>query len=250
MGFLDDAFDVYKKAVGYGVSAMPVVPGNPGSGNLGTLNAIRNFAGDQLGLKNEGPSAPPQQQSRGGGGGGMGLGKHPILRYIMRTNPEVTSLDQARKIRDNYRMDQLLPGLADFARQETGTPDPNTMQMFFAKTVQPYLQQANQQYQQGADAGYAAMQKILSNSASSPGLDIIKQFLPVQQAGVQQMGAALDAATRTGPAYDALLNQLNENIQQQQRAAYLAQVAAAGGGGQQQQGSSFGQAVVAGAQPK
>lgn len=197
-----------------------------------------------------------QQEKQGGGQGGgggrkqMGGEKHPILRYIQRQNPGM-SLKEARKIRNDYSLEQQAPGLADFARQQTGQPDPNTMQMFFAKTVQPYLQQTANQFNAGAQAGTQAMRSILSGAEASgggsPAIDVLKQWLPVQQAGQMQQGAALDAATRTAPMYDALLNQLNENIQQQQRTQYYQQALAAGGGAAQQNPNDIGASVVSGA---
>lgn len=247
MSLFDDAVDAYKTVVGTAVKHVPLgPPGTPAA--LFTpdmIGRIRNGIGEVTGWNNE-PDPVAQQAAAARGGGNRGVSKQPILDFIMRTNPSVTSKRQARQIRDDFTLDRQLPGLADYARSATGQPDPNTMQMFFAKTVQPYLEQTNQRMKADANAGYLAMQNILSGAAGSPALDVVKAFLPMQQAGVMQQADALDAATRTAPAYDALLNALNENIQQQQRAAYYQQALAASGGQQQNQPSAYAQALAGG----
>lgn len=169
----------------------------------------------------------------------------PVLDYIRRQNPELSKGD-ARSLLHDFRQQAANPGLSEFITQNTNKVDPNTMQMFFAKTVQPYLNQVSNQYQAGGNAGIAAMQNILAqgqaSGGGSPALDVLKQFLPVQAAGNQQMNAALGAATATAPYYDQLLSQLQKNIEQQQTSQYYQQqaAAAAAAGGGQQQGSSVG----------
>lgn len=200
-------------------------PGNPF--NLGHAARLYNaFQEDD-----EGPSLPPKVPQRGGGGGGGGGGgkkqPNPIVQFIRSENPDLSRHD-AKHLFNQFQAQQMNPGLAEFVQSKTNKPDPNTMQMFFAQTVAPYLKQTSQQFQGGAQAGTDAMQKILGGAAPSPAIDVLKQFLPLQQAGNQQLGAAYDAATVTAPYYDQLLSQLQENIAQQQRTQYYNQQLAAG----------------------
>jgi hypothetical protein len=157
---------------------------------------------------------------------------------------------EAKRIFRQYQVNQAAPGLGEFVQSQTNRPNPNVMQMFYANTVAPYLAQTQEKFQTGALAGTAAMQNILSGAAPSPAIDVLKQWLPVDAAGQQQMGAALEAATVTAPYYDQLLTQLQENIAQQQRTQFYNQQLAAGGVAQEAAAPSFGEQLKAEAAAK
>lgn len=184
--------------------------------------------------------------SAGGGGGGSGPRRDPVLGFIRSQVPGM-SKKEARKLFNQYQVQQAAPGLSEFVQSRVNTPNPNVMQMFYANTVAPYLKETQAQYQQGAKAGTDAMQQILSGAAPSPAIDVLKSFLPLQAAGDQKMGAALEAATVTAPYYDQLLTQLQENIAQQQRTQFYNQQLAASGGAAAGGAQSFGAQVAAGA---
>lgn len=162
---------------------------------------------------------------------GVNTGRHGVapaaVRFVRSQNPELSRKEAARLVKQ-FRVQQKNPGLAEFVQSQTNKVDPNTMQMFFQQTVAPYLKQTSQQYQQGAQAGTNAMQSILAGAAPSPAIDVLKSFLPLQQAGNMQMGAALEGAAITAPYYDQLMSQLQENIAQQQRTQFYNQQTAAG----------------------
>lgn len=190
-------------------------------------------------------STPPRdvvvdqvERTRGGGGRRHG-GPTPVMDYLMSQDPSLKP-HQARMLARQFKQEQANPALAMFAQQNTNKPDPNTMQMFFAQTVAPYLKGVGQQMQAGQDAGVSALEHILTNSKDSPGLDVIRKWLPAQKAGGQALNAALQGATVTAPYYDQLLNQLQEGISQQQRSqAMMQQLAVAPT--QQATGPTFGQ---------
>lgn len=163
----------------------------------------------------------PQYNGGGGAGGG---GRHPVLEYIQSKSPGM-SQHEARKLLTQFRQEKANPGLADFISSQSPNADRNGMgmQMFFNKTVAPYLKQTADQYNVGAAAGTAAMQNILAGAAPSPAIDVLKQWLPVQQAGNQQMGAALQGAAVSGPYYDEMMRQLQENIKEQQQTQFYDQ---------------------------
>lgn len=239
-GFLGDLEEGLRNAVGATVAA-------PFAGPLPAAYGIYKGFSDGQG----GGGAPSGGGGGGGGGhqpGGWDPAHHPVHAAIdyIRSQAPGTDRHTARKLLGQYQIDQAQPGLADFVRTQTGAPDPNAMQMFFQQTVAPYLKQTQAQYQEGAKAGTAAMQHILAGAAPSPAIDVLKSYLPLQQAGAQKMGAAMEAATVTAPYYDQLLQQLQSNIKEQEQAQFYSRQAAAAGGVGATSGPSFGQQVAAG----
>lgn len=231
--FIGDLGKAYESVVRQGSGVLPITPGGP---PLALVKQLKDtvFPADE-------PVAPAPLRRPTGAGKGSGGGNkpNPLLRYVRRQNPDLSRREAKQLVRD-FRVQSANPGLSEFVQSQTNKVDPNTMQMFFAQTVAPYLKQTQQQFQTGATAGTEAMKNILSGAAPSPAIDVLKQWLPVEQAGNQKMGAALEAATITAPYYDQLLSQLQENIAQQQRTQFTQQQIAAGGVAAESAEPSFG----------
>lgn len=142
------------------------------------------------------------------------------------------SADKASEIWHAYRAKQKYPGLSSFVQGQKGA-DPASFQTFYAQAIQPYLQQASDQYTSGANAGYDAMAKILSSSAMPQAERTVMQAnLPLQRADTQMVGATLASQAASAPITSSILNQLQSMIDEQQQARYYQnQLIASGGQG-------------------
>lgn len=239
-GIFDDVVDFAKKS-GPGM-ALRGIPGiGPAAGAAADIYS--NYRDNM-------PKAPEVVQQQAAGARRSNQPRSdPVLQFIRSQSPGM-SRKEAKKIFQQFQVQQAAPGLSEFVQSQTNRPNPNVMQMFYNETVAPYLKETASKYQQGAEAGTAAMQGILSGAAPSPAIDVLKSFLPLQAAGDKKMGAALEAATVTAPYYDQLLTQLQENIAQQQRTQFYNQQLAAGGASQQSDPASFGNELKAAATAK
>lgn len=198
--------------------------------------------------------AQPTQQSTGGtkGSGGWSGNFHAddvIGDEYVNLNPDQTvwirnelnrrglnEKSDPKEFRAGLKaLGQEVPGLAKkskaaalFSDDASATPvDPLAQQMFFFKTVAPYLEHIRGQTSQVTAPLYAHAQEMLPAAYKGQ----MAPFLTAMQAGDQNLQSALSGAVASAPALDALMQNVTAARHAANQAYFAAQNPGLGSGG-------------------